>query len=152
MLGQLSTIMPVKSLAFFATPEDCARAYYEAFAAADLEATMAVWSEEEEICCVHPGSVPLYGYAAVRAAWEAIYRHSPRMRVELRDEHWVRTIGLVVQHAVEWIYLAEEPTPRATVFATNLFIRAPQGWRLLAHHASALNTPASAAEANVVLH
>lgn len=139
-------------MAFFASPEDCARAFYDAVAAADIEATMAVWSEEEEICCVHPAALPLYGYAAVRTAWEAIYRNSPRMRVELRDEHWTRTIGLVAQHAIEWIYLGDDPNPRGPVFATNLFIRAPQGWRLLVHHASPLNAEPGAAAGNVILH
>jgi hypothetical protein len=142
----------MKSMAFFATPEDCSRAFYDALAQADIEATMAVWSEEEEICCVHPAALPLYGYAAVRAAWEAIYRNSPRMRIELKDEHWVRTLSVVVQHAVEWIYLGDEATPRGPVFVTNLYIRAPQGWRLLTHHASPLNAGPGAAAGNVILH
>ena len=47
----------------------------------------------------------------MRAAWEAIFRNSAKMRIELRDESWHATIGMVTQHAVEWIYVGEEAQP-----------------------------------------
>ena len=113
---------------------------------------MSVWAEDEDICCVHPAAAPLYGFAAVRAAWEAIFRNSAKMRIELRDESWHATIGMVTQHAVEWIYVGEEAQPRGPVFMTNIFLRAPQGWRLLVHHASPLQTGLPANAGQVVLH
>ena len=44
--------MPAK---IFPTPQDAESAFYEALERADLEQMMAVWSEDEEIVCVHPG-------------------------------------------------------------------------------------------------
>ena len=39
---------------FYATAEDAEEAFYEAIARADLDALMAVWSEDEDIVCIHP--------------------------------------------------------------------------------------------------
>jgi ketosteroid isomerase-like protein len=147
----------IKSIAmtsqtFFAAPDDCARAFYEAFARAETEALMIVWAEDEEVCCVHPASAPLYGYAAIRAAWDAIFRNSTRMRVELRYEYWTHTIGMAMQTAIEWIYVGEEAQARGPVFVTNVFIRTPQGWRMLSHHASPVQTGAAAGPGQPVLH
>jgi ketosteroid isomerase-like protein len=137
---------------FFATPDDCARAFYEGFAHAELDALMEVWAEDEEICCVHPAAAPLHGYAAVRAAWEAIFRNSPRMRVELRDEHWTTTIGMAVQTVIEWIFVGDESQARGPMFASNVYLRSPQGWRMLSHHVSPIQTGLAHGAKAAVLH
>jgi ketosteroid isomerase-like protein len=140
------------SHAFFPAPEDCARAFYEAFSRAETDALMAAWAEDEEICCTHPAAAPLYGFAAVRAAWDAIFRNSAKMRIELRDEHWYHTIGMAMQCAIEWIYVGEEAQARGPVFVTNIYLRAPQGWRLLSHVATPVQTGLSQGAGQVVLH
>jgi ketosteroid isomerase-like protein len=142
----------MSSQAIFPSVEDCSRAFYDAFCRADVDALMAVWAEDEEICCAHPSAAPLYGYAAVRAAWDAIFRNSAKMRIELRDEHWHQTIGMAVQCAIEWIYVGDEPQPRGPVFVTNVFLRAPQGWRLLSHGAAPVQTGLASGAGQVVLH
>ena len=81
-----TTISRMKSQAFFASPDDCARAFYEAFAQADIEALMSVWADDEDICCAHPAAAPLYGYAAVRSAWEAILRNSAKIYSFVKSE------------------------------------------------------------------
>ena len=50
----------------FATAEEAEQAFYDALANCDLEAMMAVWSEDEEIICIHPGGPRFSGFAAVR--------------------------------------------------------------------------------------
>ena len=140
------------SEAFFSSPQDCARAFYEAFSAVEVDALMSVWTEDEEICCVHPAAAPLFGYADVRAAWESIFRNSARMRIELRDEHWNVTIGMATQFTIEWIYVGEEQQPRGPVFVCNTYLRAPQGWRLLSHCAMPVQTGLAQSTAQVVLH
>jgi ketosteroid isomerase-like protein len=47
-------------------------AFYDALHRADLEALMALWADDEEIVCIHPGGVRLIGHAAIRASWETI--------------------------------------------------------------------------------
>ncbi len=137
---------------YFSAPDDCARAFYEAFARAEIDALMAVWAEDEEICCVHPAAAPLYGYSAVRAAWDAVFRNSARMRIELRDERWTHTIGMALQTAVEWIYVGDESQARGPVFVANVYLRAPQGWRLLSHQASPIQTGMAQDSGPTVLH
>ncbi|MGL4230173.1 MAG: YybH family protein [Casimicrobium sp.] len=136
----------------FPTPDDCARAFYQAIARAEVEAVMATCAEDEDICCAHPGAAPLYGFAAVRAAWDAIFRNNSAMRIELSDEHWNHTIGMAVQHAIEWIYAGDEPKPRGSVFVTNVFLRSPLGWRMLSHVASPVQSALPTGGQQVVLH
>ncbi len=50
----------------FPTPQDAEAAFYEALERADLELMMAVWAEDEEILCVHPGGARLTGQDQVR--------------------------------------------------------------------------------------
>jgi ketosteroid isomerase-like protein len=47
-------------------------AFYDALNRADVDALMALWADDEEIVCVHPGGPRLIGHAAIRASWEAI--------------------------------------------------------------------------------
>ncbi len=121
---------------FFATPEEAAAAFYSAFMRADTEAMMQVWAEDEDVVCVHPGAMPLVGYAAVRSAWESVFASSPAMRFELRDETWHTSAALVTQTVVEWIKFPDDDAARGAVAATNVFVRTMQGWRLLIHHGS----------------
>jgi ketosteroid isomerase-like protein len=136
----------------FASPEDCAKNFYESFSRANIDEMMSSWCEDEEVCCVHPGAAPMYGYAAVRSAWAAIFRNSPAMRLEIHSEHWNTTIGMAIQQAIEWVYVGTEEQPRAPVFVTNAFLRTPQGWRMIVHHASPVQAGMSNATSGAVLH
>lgn len=138
--------------ALFTTPEDCARGFYEAFARGDLDELMATWAEDEDICCVHPGAAPIYGFQAVRSAWSAIFRNNAKMRLDLRDERWTSTIAMANQYVLEWLYVGDDPNPRAPLFVTNSFIRTPHGWRMISHHASPIHAGIPATTEGVMLH
>src|SRR3989304_1293905 len=62
----------------FPTPQDCEAAFYEALEAADLDAMMEVWADDEEIVCVHPGWPRLSGYEQIRGNWAQIFRSGER--------------------------------------------------------------------------
>ena len=64
----------------FPTSQDAENAFYEALERADLELMMAVWSEDEEIVCVHPGGPRLAGQDPVRASWAQIFSNGGRER------------------------------------------------------------------------
>jgi ketosteroid isomerase-like protein len=57
---------------FNGTPEEAEAAFYAALARADLDALMALWADDEEIVCIHPGAPRLIGHAAIRCT-EAIF-------------------------------------------------------------------------------
>jgi hypothetical protein len=60
--------MPV----MFATPEEAELAFYDALERADLVRLMQVWSDDEEIICVHPGGLRMVGLHAVKESWQEI--------------------------------------------------------------------------------
>ena len=57
-----------------ASAEQAEAAFYRAFEKADLGAMMAVWAEDEEILCIHPGGQRLIGMDAVREIGRASCR------------------------------------------------------------------------------
>jgi ketosteroid isomerase-like protein len=140
-----------RSPTYFATPEEAATAFYEAFARADPDAMMKAWAEDEDIVCVHPGAMPLVGFAAVRAAWQSVFSSSPAMRVELHQELWQTSATMATQTVVEWIRFPQDAQARGGVVATNTFIRTINGWRMLGHHGSPISAPQASAT-GAVLH
>ena len=74
------------SAKIFPTAQDAENAFYEALERADLDAMMAVWSEDEEIVCVHPAGQRLAGQAQVREAWRQMFAGGPGMRVQIGQQ------------------------------------------------------------------
>ena len=64
---------PRVSTKIFPTAQDAENAFYEALERGDLEGMMAVWAEDEEIVCVHPGGPRLSGQDQVRESWAQIF-------------------------------------------------------------------------------
>jgi len=120
----------------FPTPQDCEAAFYEALEAADLEAMMEVWAEDEEIVCVHPGWPRLAGYQQIRDNWAQIFRSGERLKVHLSAQLYVQGLMLSVHSLHENILVAGEPKARAPVVTTNVYLRSAGGWRMVVHHGS----------------
>ena len=69
----------------FASPQDVEAAFYEALERCDIEAMMAVWAEDEEVVCVHPGGARLVGYTLIREAWQRVFANGRKLRVRWTD-------------------------------------------------------------------
>lgn len=120
----------------FSTAQDAENAFYDALGRADLEAMMAVWADDEEIVCVHPAGPRLAGQEQVRASWTQMFANARPMRVHVTQQVKVAST-LVAVHSVHENFLVEgEPEPQGPVAATNVYLRTPAGWRMVAHHAS----------------
>ena len=126
------------SAKIFPTAQDAQNAFYEALERNDLEAMMAVWSEDEDIVCVHPAGQRLAGQAAVREVWRQMFAGGPNMRVRISEQVVVAGVMLEVHSVHENITIAGEPRPRPRppMVATNVYLRTAAGWRMIAHHAS----------------
>lgn len=120
----------------FTTPQEAEAAFYDALERADLDAMMAVWAEDEEIVCIHPGGPRLAGYAAVREAWRRIFSGGQRLFVSLSHQIYLQSMLLSVHSLHEHFSLSRDEGLTAPVVATNVYVRGALGWRLLAHHAS----------------
>jgi ketosteroid isomerase-like protein len=126
----------VRTPTIFTTPQDAAAAFYSAFEAKDVDAMMAAWAEDEEIVCVHPGGPRLVGFDAVRLGWEQIFAGEAKLSFRLDEIVMLETVGLALQSAIEQVTVGDDPAPRGTAIASNVLLRTPSGWRMLAHHAS----------------
>jgi uncharacterized protein (TIGR02246 family) len=135
--------------ALFASPDDVEAAFYEALQRGDIEALMALWADDDEVVCVHPGGGGrLVGQAAIRASFEAIFANGG-IPVHPQQVHRLQPLGAALHHLVERI---EVVTPEGRqvgwVLATNVYVKTAQGWRIAAHHASpaAPQEPATVAQ------
>ncbi|MDD2883646.1 MAG: nuclear transport factor 2 family protein [Dechloromonas sp.] len=120
----------------FASPEDLEAAFYDAIAHGDADLLMQFWADDEQIVCVHPTGVQLTGLAPIRDSWLSIFR-STRLRVQARSiAHWHGTI-MAVHHLTETLFVGADPSPHGPLHVTHVYLRGPQGWRLISRHASA---------------
>lgn len=124
------------SVHLLATPEEAEALFYEALREADLDKLMAVWSDEEEIVCVHPGGPRLVGPQAIRASFETLFANG---HIDARPQQvkCVQLLDAAMHNVVERFDLRPAEGPRtAFVLATNVYHKTALGWRLVAHHAS----------------
>jgi len=123
------------TIRIFPTAQDAEIAFYEALEHADLEAMMSVWAEDEEIVCVHPTGPRLTGQDQVRESWRQIFAGGAGARVQVSQEAVTSGVMFAVHSVLENFAVEGQPQP-APVVATNVYLRTPAGWRMLAHHAS----------------
>ncbi len=143
-----------QTAALLASPNDVEAQFYEALQQADLDKLMAVWSEDDEIACVHPGGPRVSGYAAIRASFEAIFANGA-VPLQPQGVRRLQTLGCAVHHVVERVSIADAQGSRsAWLLATNVYVKTALGWRMVAHHASPGSEEAepAAGEAPSTLH
>ena len=143
-----------RTAALLAATEEVEAQFYEALQQGDIAKLMAVWADDEEVVCVHPGGPRLIGAAAIRASFEAIFANGA-IPVQPDKVRRVHSLSCAVHHLLERVAVTGADGPgTAFVIATNVFLKTAQGWRLVAHHASP-GTPSEAhdaAEPPSVLH
>lgn len=118
------------------SPDDVEAAFYQALQHGDIEALMAVWADDDEVVCVHPGGGRAIGPGAIRASFEAIFANGG-IPVQVEQVHRLDHIHSALHHLVERVnVVGPQGAQTAWVLATNWYVRSPQGWRLASHHAS----------------
>ena len=122
--------------ALFPTPQDAEAAFYDALTKGDLDAMMAVWADDDDIYCVHPGGPRISGVAQVRESWRRILAGGQTLRFQLRGQQSLHSMMLSAHSIYEHISVAGETRARNPVIATNIYLRTERGWRMVAHHAS----------------
>jgi uncharacterized protein (TIGR02246 family) len=130
----------------FPTAQDAENAFYEALERGDLEGMMAVWAEDEEIICVHPGGPRLSGQDEVRSSWAKIFAGEARARVQIGEQ--VAVTGMMIAvHSVHERFVVEGQQAPVPILATNVYLRTAAGWRMIVHHASPVPAQPEAASA-----
>jgi ketosteroid isomerase-like protein len=119
-----------------ASPDEIEQQFYEALQRGDIERLMSVWSDDEEISCVHPGGPRVVGAGAIRAAFESIFGNGA-VNVQPEKVRRVQSHSCSVHSVLEHVRIMTAEGPQsAWVVATNVYVKTAQGWRLVAHHAS----------------
>jgi ketosteroid isomerase-like protein len=122
--------------ALLGSPDDIETQFYEALQRGDIDKLMAVWSDDDEIACVHPGGPRLIGVAAIRSGFEAIFGNGV-VNAQPEQVRRVQSHSSAVHNVLERVEVMGTDGPQAAwVIATNVYIKGAQGWRMVAHHAS----------------
>ena len=111
--------------------------FYDAFGALDIDQMESVWEPSERAMCVHPGWPALVTWEIIRKSWEGIFNNTTLMLFN------VKYLNAAVQGDCGWVTCVENissvlqgTASNFGIVATNIFVRTPSGWRMIAHHAS----------------
>ncbi|MBC8288078.1 MAG: nuclear transport factor 2 family protein [Nitrospinae bacterium] len=111
--------------------------FYEAFNKRDIEAMKKVWGSDASTTCVHPGWPPLKGFEPIMNSWAGIFENSGNMEIKASDVRVMASEDLAWVSCIEKLYtIAETGVLLSKVFATNLFHREGDVWKMVMHHAS----------------
>jgi ketosteroid isomerase-like protein len=120
----------------FASPEECEQAFYEALEAADVDAVIDTWLDDDDVCCVHPGGTRLVGYAAVRSSLAALLASGP-VQIRTVSRKCFESTTLAVTNVIEEVIVVQSGSRQLVhVIATNAFAKTPSGWKMVLHHAA----------------
>lgn len=110
-------------------------AFYDALSRADIDAMMALWADDEDIVCIHPGAPRLVGHAAIRASFESIFE---RGSVQIRplQLHATHNLMTAVHNIIEEVKSKSGDAQEVHILCTNVYVKTPLGWRIALHHAS----------------
>lgn len=117
------------------TPEETEAAFYEAVSRADVDAVMALWADEEDIVCIHPGAPRLVGHTSIRAAWESIFEQGG-VHIRPVQLHVMQNMLTSVHNIIEEVHRPASRQHDIHILATNVYVKTPHGWRIVTHHAS----------------
>lgn len=124
----------------FATPQDAEDAYYDAIDDKDLEAMMAVWEDSDEILCLLPMMPAQRGMASIRRAWEPLLGGDLQLDMNIKHLTWVEAGDLAIHLIEEHVKAPGQPQTQP-VYATNIYRKGTDGWRILLHQNSPTPPP-----------
>ncbi len=113
--------------------------FYKAFNSQNLEKMREVWSNLGQVSCVHPGWPPLNNYESIIKSWKDIFENTDNMEIKLSEIEALVTDDLAWVRCQENLFSISMTGVQASkVFATNLFQRIGEDWKMVLHHASHL--------------
>lgn len=120
----------------FTTALEAETAFYDALARSDLDAMMQVWSEDDEVVCIHPDGARLIGLHAVHEAWRRMFANGVRLMVSVSQRVASGNSLLATHNVIEHVALPGNERLPPPMIATNVYASGPRGWKMIMHHAS----------------
>jgi ketosteroid isomerase-like protein len=123
------------------------RAFYDAVESADVDLMETLWAKSEHTTCVHPGSAPIRGTAAVLRTWTMVMANVGYIQFFLTDiDVMTFPVGSDEPHTAiinctENILSGEglasaESFDGGKAIATSILVRDGQSWKIWMRHAS----------------
>jgi uncharacterized protein (TIGR02246 family) len=125
----------------YPSPQDAEDAYYDAIDDRDLEAMMSVWEESDEILCLLPMLPAQRGRDAIRQCWQPFLQGEMQLDIEIQHLSWIEH-GDIAIHLIEERVKVPGQADSQSVYASNVFRKGAEGWRLLMHQNSPTPPPA----------
>lgn len=117
------------------------KSYYKAFENFDLETMSQIWSNSDDVVCIHPGWDILVGWEKVEDGWKKIFMEESVLKFTIRNPHIIILNGLGIVSCIEEIFISSRDTISQTFIATtNLFKETNNGIKLFYHHSSPVLT------------
>lgn len=124
----------------FDSPAAAEQAFYDAMGSGDLEAMMAVWADDDDAVCVHPGGPRLVGSDAIRESFGEIFE-AGTLQVGTAAVRAFRHGDVAIHNLVEQItVIGQMGAELVSVVATNVYVKSGYGWQMMLHHAAAADT------------
>ena len=108
-------------------------AFYEALTSGDFGLMQKVWSNTDDVTCIHPGWGSILGRQSVMRSWETILQSPPQIAC-------TEPRGFVSGDSA--YVIAYENLGDSRLIATNLFRLEDDAWKMI-HHQAGVARPAS---------
>ena len=108
-------------------------AFYEALATGDFGLMQKVWSNTDDVTCIHPGWGSIFGRQSVMRSWETILQSPPQIAC-------TEPRGFVSGDSA--YVIAYENLGDGRLIATNLFRLEDDAWKMI-HHQAGVARPAN---------
>jgi ketosteroid isomerase-like protein len=122
----------------FPTPQDAEDAFYDAIEEQNLAAMMAVWEDSDEVACLLPMQPLVQGRNALRNVWQPLMGPEFSVDIEVLHLRWIEFGELAIHYLQEKVTVSGQPQQQPPVYATNLYRKGTDGWRMVLHQ----NSPA----------
>jgi uncharacterized protein (TIGR02246 family) len=122
----------------FTTPQDVEDTFYDAIEAKDLEGLMEVWEGSDDVACLLPMQPLVQGRKDLAAAWGAMLSGDFGVDIEVLHLRWLELGDIAIHYLQERVKLTAQTQLQPPVYATNIYRRGSEGWRLILHQ----NSPA----------
>jgi len=125
----------------FSTPQDAEDAFYDALDEADGERMKAVWDDADDVFCLLPMARVAIGSGPVSASLAPLFQGQVRISIEVHHLRWIELPEVAIHLVEERVTFPGKAQPTAPVYATNLFRKREDGWRMVAHQNSPTPPP-----------
>lgn len=117
----------------FNTPADAEDAYYDAIDECDLEKMMSAWDNSPQAGCLLPMQAFQYGKKTIRELWKTLLDPARRVDITVNHLQWIEHGDIAIHLLEEMVSPVGTEERQPPIYATNVFRRSEDGWRLLLH-------------------